>query len=132
MAEALGRRGPPLRTVLQHAQEEVGESRRLLQQEVVLLHQDVVEVPESLWAEATQVTWARDTGFFFCSRLLPSGDYTTYRELSDPPLRLKYSAAYLPEKATSGGILPSSSMIWATWSEKTKTHRQESLKRCLK
>lgn len=65
MAQALGRRGPPLRTVLQHAQEEVGESRRLLQQEVVLLHQHVVEAPESLWTEATQVTWVRDTEVFF-------------------------------------------------------------------
>lgn len=65
MAEALGRGGPPLRPVLQHAQEEVGESRRLLQQEVVLFHQDVVEAPESLWTEATQVTWVQDTGFVF-------------------------------------------------------------------
>lgn len=71
-------------------------------------------------------------GVFFCLRMLPSGNYTTYGELSDPPLRLKYSAEYLPEKATSGGILPSSSMIWATWSEKTKTRRQESRKRRLK
>lgn len=38
-------------------------------------------------------------------------------EAADVPLRLKYSAEYLPDRATAGGILPSSCMIWAIWSE---------------
>lgn len=50
--------------------------------------------------------------------MLTSGSYDIiYRDVADLPLWLKYSAEYLPDKATAGGILPSSSMIWAIWSE---------------
>lgn len=40
-----------------------------------------------------------------------------HREVADLPLRLKYCAENLPDKATAGGTLPSSSIIWAMWSE---------------
>lgn len=49
--------------------------------------------------------------------MIQSGFNYLKSELADLPLRLKYSAEYLPDKATAGGILPSSSMIWAIWSD---------------
>lgn len=47
----------------------------------------------------------------------------TQKYLSDSPLRLKYSVEYLPDNKIAGGILPSSSMIWATWSEADRENK---------
>lgn len=57
VAEALCSSGPPLRMIIQHAKEEVWESRGFLQQEVVFLHQNVIQAPEPQWTDTTQVTW---------------------------------------------------------------------------
>lgn len=56
VAEALSRCRPPLRTVIQHPEQEVREGGGLLQLEVIFLHQDVVQAPQSLRTNPPQVT----------------------------------------------------------------------------
>lgn len=43
-------------------------------------------------------------------------------EQQNSPLRLKYSKEYFPANAIAGGILPSSSMMWAIWSKPNVKH----------
>jgi len=63
VAEALCSSGPPLRVIIQHANKEVWESRGLLQQEVVFLHQNIVKAAEPQRTNTTQLTWMHSAAF---------------------------------------------------------------------
>lgn len=43
--------------IIQHVKKEVWESRGLLQQEVIFLHQNIVETPEPQRSDTSQITW---------------------------------------------------------------------------
>lgn len=77
VAEALRSGGPPLRMIIQHTKEEVGEFRSFHQQEVVFLHQNVIQAPEPQWTDSTQVTWMWNPQYYTrCSQVAVIEWYT--------------------------------------------------------